>query len=329
MAAYRRVTATGLSRAGATRVRVRRGQGRHQTSRHRGGLRREHLRKIGTYRQRGPQQVRGQHKRQRSLAVVAAGGQHHGRPRRLRRLGPELGDQPGLADTRLAGDRHHPARGAGRLPGRAQGGELGLPAHQRPDPAASEAPLPPPLGQRRAPRPRRPAAPRPGTTERAGGGPSRPARTSSYSRVVSGSGRTARSRSSTRTSDRYCRMAAERWPVQPCSRMIAWWAGSCRGSSCSQRRACPVARSRSPSAMHAATSRCSPRASDCRSPSLTETCHSSKSGQPRKTKPDRKSSRYSWTARSRDSASGRAISRLELAHVHLDRGELEGRRRPG
>ena len=59
------------------------------------------------------------------------------------------------------------------------------------------------------------------TTEGAGGGPSRPARTSSYSRVVSGSGRTARSRSSTRTSDRYCRMAAERWPAQPCSLMIA------------------------------------------------------------------------------------------------------------
>ena len=59
------------------------------------------------------------------------------------------------------------------------------------------------------------------TTDGAGGGPSRPARTSSYSRVVSGSGRTARSRSSTRTSDRYCRMAADRCPAQPCSLMIA------------------------------------------------------------------------------------------------------------
>ena len=46
-----------------------------------------------------------------------------------------------------------------------------------------------------------------------GGGASLPARTSSYSWVVSGNGRTARSLSSTRTSDRYCRMAADRCPV--------------------------------------------------------------------------------------------------------------------
>ncbi len=60
--------------------------------------------------------------------------------------------------------------------------------------------------------------------------------------------------------------------------------------------------------MHAATSRCSPRASACRSSSLTEACHSSKSGQSRRVNPARKSDRYSVTARSSDAASGRPIS---------------------
>ncbi len=133
MAAYSRATASGLSRAGAHRVRVGRGQGRHQAPGHRGRLRRECPGKIRPHRQRGPQQVRGQHERQRGLAVVAARGQHHGRPRRPRGFGPELGDQPGLPAARLPGDRHHPPRGAGRLPGGAQGGQFGLPAHQRPD----------------------------------------------------------------------------------------------------------------------------------------------------------------------------------------------------
>ena len=59
--------------------------------------------------------------------------------------------------------------------------------------------------------------------------------------------------------------------------------------------------------MQAATSRCSPRASACWSSSLTDACHSSKSGQPRRVNPARKSSRYSCTARSSDAASGRAI----------------------
>ena len=81
IAAYSRVTATGLSSGGRDRVRVGRGQGRHQAPGHRGRLRREHIGQIGPHRERGPQQVRGQHERQRGLAVVAAGGQHHGRPR--------------------------------------------------------------------------------------------------------------------------------------------------------------------------------------------------------------------------------------------------------
>ena len=55
-------------------------------------------------------------------------------PAALRRLGPELGDQPRFPAAGLPGDRHHPARRAGRLPGRAQPGQLGLSPHQRPDP---------------------------------------------------------------------------------------------------------------------------------------------------------------------------------------------------
>ena len=62
--------------------------------------------------------------------------------------------------------------------------------------------------------------------------------------------------------------------------------------------------------MHAATSRCSPRASACLSSSLTDSCHSSNSGQPRRVNPARKSSRYSEAARSSEAASGRPISAL-------------------
>ena len=142
-----------------------------------------------------------------------------------------------------------------------------------------------------------------------GGAASLPARTSSYSWVVSGNGRTARSLSSTCTSDRYCRMAADRCPVHSYSLIIAWWAGSCSWSSCSQRRACPIARSSSPAATQAATSRCRPLASSCFSSSRTDACQSSKSGQSRTVKPARKSSRYRPTPRSSAAASLR-VSRV-------------------
>ena len=112
------------------RVGLGRGQRRDQASRHGGRLRREHVRQVGADRERGPQQVGGQYERKRSLAVVTAGRQHCGTG--LGHLLAEFGDKPGLAAAGLAGDRHHPPVPPGGLPGRAQGGQLDLPAHQRP-----------------------------------------------------------------------------------------------------------------------------------------------------------------------------------------------------
>ena len=188
-------------------------------------------------------------------------------------------------------------RRPGRSPRAAQRRQLGRPADQRPVEGGHLVSGPGRESQSAA------------AAVGSGGAASLPARTSSYSWVVSGNGRTARSLSSTCTSDRYCRMAADRCPVHSYSLIIAWWAGSCSWSSCSQRRACPIARSSSPAATQAATSRCRPLASSCFSSSRTDACQSSKSGQSRTVKPARKSSRYRPTPRSSAAASLR-VSRV-------------------
>ena len=130
---------------------MRRGQRRDQPPGHRGGLRRQRVRQVGPDRQRGPQQVGGQHERQPGLAVMAAGGQHGGTG--PGRFGAQLGDEPCLAAAGLAGDGHHPAAMAvprpprGRPPARPR---AGWPARRSGPPAArSASPRPPP--QRPAP----------------------------------------------------------------------------------------------------------------------------------------------------------------------------------
>ena len=130
------------------RVRLRGGQRRDQPPGHRGRLRRERARQVGPDRERGPQQVGGQHERQPGLAVVAASRQHDGPGRG--RLVAQLGDEPRLAAAGLAGDGHHPAAPAGGPPGRAQGGQLSRPADQRPRPGARHRGR----GRHRAVRPR-------------------------------------------------------------------------------------------------------------------------------------------------------------------------------
>ncbi len=64
-----------------------------------------------------------------------------------------------------------------------------------------------------------------------------PALTASYSAVVSCSGGTPSSRDRVRTHSRYWCRAPARSPVPASSRIVAWWAGSCSGSSASHRRA--------------------------------------------------------------------------------------------
>ena len=68
------------------RIGMRRGQRRDQPTGHRGGLRGQRVGQVGPDRQRGPQQVGGQHEREPGLAVMASGrpARRH-LPRPLRR----------------------------------------------------------------------------------------------------------------------------------------------------------------------------------------------------------------------------------------------------
>ena len=74
-----------------------------------------------------------------------------------------------------------------------------------------------------------------GRRSRSGHATGSPSLTASYRALVSGSGRTPSSWSSTRTQLRYWASASARWPVTAYSRISARWAGSCSGSRASRR----------------------------------------------------------------------------------------------
>src|SRR6266545_2938615 len=117
-----------------------------------------------------------------------------------------------------------------------------------------------------------------------------------YSAVVSSSGATPSSRSSTRTHARYWRSAAPRCPLQAYSRMSCRWAGSWRGSRASHRWPSAIASCQRPAVACTSTSRSSTPASSRRRLSAWRRCQSSKPSASRSAKPARKSPRWSAAA---------------------------------
>ena len=112
-----------------------------------------------------------------------------------------------------------------------------------------------------------------------------PALTASYSAVVSCSGGTPSSRDRVRTHSRYWCRAPARSPVPASSRIVAWWAGSCSGSSASHRRATRSAPVRSPAASRSADSRARTATSSCRTVCASPSTQVSNPGASRTTKP--------------------------------------------